>query len=182
MILSSSCVSIPKSSVQLSEEIRKETEEMHKLNITLVQQLFEERRNTINNFIHNKYVPKVVDNYRKLLPEELDYKEQLPSVIKNIIPVILRKKDSLQSLLENQQNQIIGNLNANYEDYNRASYVLHDLITSASKLEAEKRKTMQSIQNLTGQEIDVDKIEKSIVNFHHTIEQNLKVIDTSKKQ
>ena len=48
----SSCTSIPKSSVKLSEEIMKESQEMHKLNIALIKQLFEERRNAVNSFIN----------------------------------------------------------------------------------------------------------------------------------
>ncbi len=169
----SSCTSIPKSSVKLSEEIMKESKEMHKLNIALIKQLFEERRNAVNSFINNKYLPKVVSNYKKLLPEDLDYKEQLPKIIENIVPVLLRKKDSLQSLLEKQENEFISVLSDNYTDYSRATYVLHDLITSGAKLQEEQRQTLNSIKNLTGQEINVDKIQQSIEGFYKNINTKL---------
>ena len=75
---------------------------MHQLNIALVNKLFEERKLVINSFITNQYTPSLIKKYENLLPDSLNYKEALPNIIKSIIPVINRKKDSLQNVLIGQ--------------------------------------------------------------------------------
>ena len=79
----------------------------------------------------------------------------------------------MQTLLEKQENEFISVLSDNYTDYSRATYVLHDLITSGAKLQEEQRQTLNSIKNLTGQEINVDKIQQSIEGFYKNIDNKL---------
>ncbi len=157
-----SCATIPSSTVTLTQEVIKEADEMHQLNIVLVNQLFEERKQVINSFITNQYTPAIIANYEKLLPDSLDYKKQLPKIMKSIIPVINRKKDSLQDVLSTQQQQIITGLNANYLTYSKASTSLQNLINSAVKLKTAESDALSSIQSLTGDSVDVKKVENSI--------------------
>lgn len=156
------CVSIPQSTVTLTQEVIKEADQMHQLNIALVNQLFEERKQVINAFITNQYTPSLVKKYEALLPDSLDYKKELPNIMKSIIPVINRKKDSLQNVLSNQQEQIITNLNNNYQTYSEASMTLQSLINSAVKLKTAENDALASIQKLTGDKVDIKKIESSI--------------------
>ncbi|OUR99071.1 hypothetical protein A9Q86_13495 [Flavobacteriales bacterium 33_180_T64] len=156
------CVSIPQSTATLTQEIINEADQMHQLNIALVNQLFEERKQVINAFIMNQYTPTLVKRYETLLPDSINYKQELPNIMKSIIPVINRKKDSLQNVLSNQQEQIITNLNANYQTYNEASTTLQNLINSAVKLKTAENDALSSIQKLTGDSVDIKKIESSI--------------------
>lgn len=159
------CASIPPATATLTQEVIKEAEGMHKLNIVLVNQLFEERKQVINAFITNQYTPAIIKKYEALLPEDLDYKEELPNIMKSIIPVINRKKDSLQNVLSTQQQQIIEKLSSNYETYNSATLSLQNLINSAVKLKTEESNALSSIQSLTGGSVDVKKIESTIDNL-----------------
>ncbi len=158
------CATIPSSTVTLTQEVIKEADEMHQLNIVLVNQLFEERKQVINSFITNQYTPAIIANYEKLLPDSLDYKKQLPNIMKSIIPVINRKKDSLQDVLsaQQQQQQIITGLNTNYLTYCKATTSLQNLINSAVKLKTAESDALSSIQSLTGDSVDVKKVESSI--------------------
>lgn len=156
------CVSIPPSTVTLTQEVIKEADAMHQLNIVLINQLFEERKQVINSFITNEYTPTIIKKYEALLPDTLDYKEELPNIMKSIIPVINRKKDSLQNVLGAQQQQIITRLNTNYVTYNKATVSLQNLINSAVKLKKAESNALSSIESLTGKTIDVKKIESSI--------------------
>ena len=156
------CATIPSSTVTLTQEVIKEADEMHQLNIMLVNQLFEERKQVINSFITNQYTPAIIANYEKLLPDSLDYKKQLPNIMKSIIPVINRKKDSLQDVLSAQQQQIITGLNTNYLTYSKATTSLQNLINSAVKLKTAESDALSSIQSLTGDSVDVKKVESSI--------------------
>jgi hypothetical protein len=156
------CVSIPQSTATLTEEVIKEADGMHQLNIALINQLFEERKQVINSFITNQYTPALINKYETLLPDSLDYKKELPNIMKSIIPVINRKKDSLQNVLSVQQQQIISNLNNNYQTYSNATATLQNLINSAVKLKSAEQDALSSIQNLTGDNIDVKKVESTI--------------------
>lgn len=156
------CASIPPTTVTLTQEVIKEAEEMHQLNIILVNQLFEERKQVINAFITNEYTPTIIKKYEALLPDSLDYKQELPNIMKSIIPVINRKKDSLQNALSTQQNNIITGLNTNFTSYNKATNALQHLINSAVKLKAAENDALASIQGLTGDSVDVKKVESTI--------------------
>ncbi|MFT5645399.1 MAG: hypothetical protein ACI976_000069 [Aureispira sp.] len=158
----SSCASIPSSTVTLTQEVIKEADEMHQLNVVLVNRLFEERKQVINTFITTQYTPAVIANYEKLLPDSLDYKKELPNIIKSIIPVIDRKRDSLQSVLSAQQEQIITKLNSNYINYSEATTSLQNLINSIVKLKTIENEALSSIQSLTGNSVDVKKVENTI--------------------
>ncbi|WP_034058078.1 hypothetical protein [Lacinutrix jangbogonensis] len=159
------CATIPSSTAILTQEVIKEADEMHQLNIILVNQLFEERKQVINSFITNEYTPTIIKKYDALLPDSLDYKKELPNIMKSIIPVINRKKDSLQSVLSTQQEQIITGLNTNYSNYNKSTIALQGLINSAVKLKTAESDALASIQRLTGDSVDVKKVESAIDGF-----------------
>lgn len=54
-LLGTACVSIPQSTATLTQEVIKEADDMHQLNIALVNQLFEETKLVINSFITSQY-------------------------------------------------------------------------------------------------------------------------------
>ena len=158
-----SCASIPPSTSTLTKEVITEANDMHTLNIALVNQLFEERRDRLNNFITETYTPALIENYQKILPDSINYKEQLPNILKSIIPVINRKKDSLQGVLDTQKEEIITSLNTNYITYTQATTSLQNLIDSTVKLNDTENNAVASIQKLTGTtNIDFKKIEQNI--------------------
>ena len=156
------CASIPASTATLSEEVIAEADAMHKLNIALVNQLFDERKDKVNNFINNQYIPAFVKNFEAQIPANVDVKAELPNILKSVMPVISRKRDSLHNLLDTQRNQIITSLNDNYSNYQRASGTLQNLITSAVKLKKSEANTLAQIENLTNTSLNVNKIESHL--------------------
>lgn len=168
LILSSciiSCASLPNSSITLTNEIIKEASDMHALNISLVNQLFEERLERVNLFIENKYVPTLIKKYEALLPESIDYKKELPNIIAAIVPVVNRKKDSILSILKDQNTSTVSQLNANFNTYTKATISLQNLIKSAAKIKTVENDALVSIEKLTGTTNDVSKVKTTIENF-----------------
>ncbi len=153
------CASIPASTVTLTEEVVSEANSMHNLNIALVNQIFDERKQKVNDFINNQYIPTFVKNFESKIPADIDVKAQLPNILKSVMPVISRKRDSLQGLLDVQRNQMINSLNESYSNYQRATTTLQNLISSAVKLKQSEANTLAQIQRLTGTNINVSKIE-----------------------
>lgn len=154
-----SCASLPNATSSLSKNVIDEGDAMHQLNISLVNQLFDEKRERLNTFITNKYTPAIIKKYQSLLPQNVDYKEELPNIIGAIIPVINRKRDSLQDLLLKQQQQIVTNLNTNFISYAKATASLQNLINSAVKVKNAEENALSGINQLTGSKINFKQIE-----------------------
>ncbi|REH50464.1 hypothetical protein C7448_10476 [Tenacibaculum gallaicum] len=159
-----SCASIPSSTVTLTKEVIKEADNMHALNVSLINRLFDERKEKINLFIENKYTPTLLKKYEGLLPDSLDYKKELPNILNSIVPVINHKKDSLQSVLDSQRQDILNQLNSNYSEYNKATTSLQNLINSVVKVKTTESEALQAIDQLTGDKIDIKKVENTINN------------------
>ncbi|CAM1358514.1 conserved exported hypothetical protein [Tenacibaculum sediminilitoris] len=157
-----SCASIPSSTVTLTKEVIKEADNMHQLNVSLVNKLFDERKEKINLFIENKYTPTLLKKFEGLLPDSLDYKKELPNILSSIVPVINRKKDSLQSVLNSQRQDILNQLNSNYSDYSKATTSLQNLINSAVKIKTKESDALYAIDQLTGDKINIQKVENTI--------------------
>lgn len=153
-----SCASIPASTATLSQEVIAEAGLMHQLNIALVNQLFDERKDKVNDFINNQYIPKFVTNFESKIPAGTDISSELSNILKSVMPVINRKRDSLQGLLDTQRTQVITSLNNSYSDYQQASSTLQNLISSAVKLKQSEANTLAQIQSLTKTNINIGEI------------------------
>lgn len=135
---------------------------MHQLNVSLVNRLFDERKEKINLFIENKYTPTLLKKFEGLLPDSLDYKKELPNILNSIVPIINRKKDSLQSVLDLQRQDILNQLNSNYSDYSKATTSLQNLINSVVKVKTTESDALSAIDQLTGDRINIKKVENTI--------------------
>jgi hypothetical protein len=158
----SACASIPASTSTLTQELLKESKAMHTLNISLINQLYSNRKEQVNSFITNTYTPALLDNFSKKLPDSVDYKKELPNILNSLIPIINKKKDSIQNALNIEQEQIITQLNTNYATYNTAGASLQNLIDSAIKLKTTEKSVISSVQNLTNQSVNVKSLETKL--------------------
>lgn len=156
------CASIPASTATLSQEVIAEANSMHQLNIALVNKLFDERKDKVNDFINNQYIPSYVENFKSKIPPGVDISSELANILKSVMPVINRKRDSLQGLLDVQRNDMITSLNTNYASYQQASATLQNLISSAVKLKKTEANTLEQIQNLTKTNLNIGKIQSHL--------------------
>jgi len=162
LLLFFSCASLPKSTGTLTNEILKEGNQMHTLNIALVNQLFQERLERINLFIENRYTPTLIKKYESLLPDTLNYKKSLPAIVEAIVPVVNRKKDSITTILIQQNKDAIAKLNANFKDYSKATATLQALINSVTKVNSLENQAINSIENLTGTKKEFTKVDNYV--------------------
>jgi len=135
---------------------------MHTLNVSLINQLYANRKEQINSFITNTYTPALLNNFSKNLPDSLNYKEELPNILKSIIPIINKKKDSMQSILDTEQKQLITKLNANYTTFSVAGTSLQNLINSAVKLKTAEKSIMTSVESLTNGNVNISNTENQL--------------------
>ncbi len=156
------CASIPASTATLSQEVIAEANSMHQLNIALINKLFDERKGKVDDFINNQYIPSYVKNLQAKIPPGVDVNTELPNILKSVMPVLNRKRDSLHNLLDLQKQQMVTSLNDNFTNYQQASATLQNLISSAVKLKQTETNTLAQIQKLTGTNINVDKIQNHL--------------------
>ena len=186
LLLLISCASIPASTSTLSKEVIKEANGMHELNLVLIDQLYAERSQRVNDFITYRYTPALLSNYEKLLPAGLDYKEELPNILQSIVPVINKKRDSMQDVLNVEKQTLVKELNANFTTYTTSTAALQGLIDSAVKLKESESNAITALENLTGvspgtvTNIDA-RLEKLLSQSGNTIDQLLQLTNSLKK-
>lgn len=162
LLLLNSCASIPASTTTLTQEILKQADDMNTLNVSLINQLYATRKEQVNSFITNEYTPALLDNFAKNLPDSLDYKKELSNILTSIVPIINRKKDSIQTILDTEQEQLISQINTNYTAFNTAGASLQNLIDSAVKLKTEEKSVMTAVQNLTNGKVNISEAETKL--------------------
>jgi len=182
-ILFGSCASIPASTTSLTKEILKESSGMHSLNILLINQLYANRKEQVSCFIANTYTPVLLNNFSNNLPDSLDYKKELPNILKSIIPIINRKKDSILSILDTEQEQLITKLNENYTTFSTAGSSLQNLIDSAIKLKSAEKSIMTSVESLTGVNISnpATQLDSLLIRSGNSFSKLVEISDALKK-
>jgi hypothetical protein len=165
LIALSSCASLPIQTISLTDAIIDEGKRMHEINISLLNKMFDDKREKIDVFIKNDYTPKYLEEFNARIPVGTDYKEEFPDMIQNIIPQINSRRDMMQSALESQRIKLITKLNSDYKSFEEASIELKNLIESAVKVNEERKKAFQQISNMTQNRIDINQIETELDKF-----------------
>ncbi len=159
------CAKLPIQTIALSDAIIVEGERMHELNITLVNRMFSDKREIIDNFIKNEYVQKYIKDFSATIPVGTDYKKELPQMMESIIPVIISRRDIMQRTLESQRIKLLAKINADYLAFQEASTTLTSILHSVADVDKEWKSTIRRIKDVSQGQIDLDQIEKEINNF-----------------
>lgn len=160
-----SCAKIPAESISLAETISVEGKRMHALNVSLVNKMFNEKREAIDVFIRDEYSPKFIEEFTKRLPADVDLKKELPEIMKSVVPKINERRDAMQNALEANRIKILEKLESDYDVYDEAISALKKLLESAVKLNEEKRKLFEHAGQLAGKHIDFEQLETDIDQF-----------------
>lgn len=159
------CATIPPLSINLTDAISEEGKRMHQLNVVLLNKMFKEKRERIDNFIKNEYTPKYLEEFKKRIPEGVNVDAELPNILAEAIPEINSRRDMMQSALENQRIKLVAKLEEDFKTYEDAALKLRKLLESSVKLDEEKQKFISQIRELSGNKIDFNKVENSINGF-----------------
>lgn len=162
LVLIYSCASLPSASTTLTQEVINEANNMHSLNKSLIQRLFNEKKQQVSFFIEKTYTPAIITKYEALLPDTINYKKELPNIVQSIIPVIMRKKDSLINIIDSEEQKTLSQLDASYYEYSKATNSLQNLINSAVKIKTTEENVLKTVDKLTGNKINFKKIESNL--------------------
>ncbi|MEP6711918.1 MAG: hypothetical protein ABJA37_05870 [Ferruginibacter sp.] len=167
LLLSSCATKIPVQSVTLMQQITNEGTRMHKINVAYVNKVFNEKTADINFFIDKEYLPEMIKNIQKQVAgTSIDMNKEWPAVIQKLTPQINATKDSLQQALMNSKFKVITKLNEDYEVFLQACTAEINLLSSAVKLNEEKRQIFDGlVKKISGDKIDAAKLEQILDNY-----------------
>ena len=160
-----SCAKIPVQSVSLIEAVEAEGARMHSINLTLLQSMFREKKELVNIFMEQEYTPALVENFKRQLPANTDYKADFAQMIQSLMPHVNARKDSLLNALDAEQFRIMDKMQADYDVYQNAVRELKRLLTSAAKIDAEKKALFDTARQVSNNRVDLASIEGAIDRF-----------------
>ena len=160
-----SCAKLPIQTNTLTDAIINEGKRMHELNLSLLNKIFNEKRDKIDVFIKNEYTPKYLEEFKKNIPIGTDYEQEFPNMIQRIVPKISSRRDMMQSALESQRIKLVTKLNADYKMFEVASMELRNLIESVIKVNEARKKAFEQVKGLTQNRIDLNQIETELDKF-----------------
>jgi len=160
-----SCAKIPIESVTLTKVISDEGGRMHYLNISLLNEMFNQKREKIDDFIKNEYTPTIIENLRNKIPAGTNLEIELPNILNNIIPEINSRRDKMQSALEDQRVKLISKLEEDYLNFDQAANSLLKLMESSIKVDKERAQLFNQAKEISNNKLDLNKIENSLDSF-----------------
>lgn len=160
-----SCATIPKASLQLSDAIRDQSTEMHTLNVDLVNMYYAQRSNEIDEFISETYTATMLSNVKKGLMQagmynDTIYLQTLPMVQQKIIT----KRDLMQAELEKERLATVKMLNSNYNLHVINCIELHNLLESAVDIDEETELLMKTLDELTKNKLNLQELDETMNN------------------
>lgn len=165
LVLCTACAKIPVQSLQLSSAMIEEGARMHQLNVLLINAMFKSKREKIDIFIREEYTPVYIREFMVRVPEGTDLTKEIPEMMATMIPHINQQRDEMQAALEDQRIKVITKLNQDYDAYNEIALELYFLLESSTKVDEERNALMTQLNQRTGNQVDIDQLEKSLDNF-----------------
>ncbi|MGB3077323.1 MAG: hypothetical protein WBB36_18495 [Chitinophagales bacterium] len=160
--LISGCAKIPVESVQLSDAVMQEGARMHNINISMINDIFNEKKKNVSDFIEQDYMPEYVKNFMEGLIIKNYNADSIQEILLAIIPEINQRRDAMIQALDEQRVKLINQLDSEYDAYYTASNAIHNLLQSAAKVDAERAALEDHIKQLSSDKIDLNKVEHSV--------------------
>jgi len=168
LFLLAGCARIPVQSVELADALQTEGERMHRLNLALLNNMFNAKKKDVEKFVSEKYAPEMLDDFKQKLPAGTDFKTDFQEMVQAIMPKINARKDSLLNTLETQREKLTDKLNTDYKVFENAASALKKLLESAVKIDQEKAALFGKVKELSKNTLDLGSVENAIDTFIHS--------------
>lgn len=165
LVITASCARIPVQSIDLMVRIQNEGERMHKINVSLINLVLNEKKQKINNYIRIDYTPKYLEEFTKNIPENIDIKKELPNILNVSYQKINERRDAMQNALEIIRIKILDGLNEDQKVFQSACTELKMLLESSIKVDEERKKLLNQASQLVQNRVDFNQLESVIDKF-----------------
>ena len=160
VFLLSGCAGMPKQSVQLSQEVGKGIASYHQAYTNVLNEYFAQKREAINRFILNTYLPAYIENIKAELKAAGEDPEKLhPFMVHDVVKDVAAKRDAMQEELEKTRIALIDAVSKDYLLLIHANATITGLLQSAVDVNEAAVSLSGSIETVSGNQIDFDEVE-----------------------
>ena len=143
------CAHIPQESVQLNQMVGKGIADQNRAYVNLLNEYFELKKKSIDDFIMQTYIPTFMSNLRSKVSK--DSALLIPdTAFTKILKKIAAKRDSMQSNLDEVKATIIGAAQENAMLLSNANSAVSALLKSAVSVDKATKAAMQAADSLSG--------------------------------
>jgi hypothetical protein len=149
------CAHVPPESVQLSQNIGTGIADAHRAYVAMINLYFDQKRDAIDQWIQQKYVPLYISTVRaKLTEKHLDPNSFDEALTTDIIQRITKKRDEMQAELEKTRIALLDKVESNNALLVRANNQLTAMLASAAKVQEANAALANALQQASGGKID----------------------------
>lgn len=167
--LASSCATIPKESVKLSESLGTMISNSRSSQINLVNRYFSERIEGIRTFALDEYKPAFMKNVQKRLKDQgqeftFDRYDQAMGRVQ-------KKVDEWVAEAETERAQVLDAVNQSYDRMTRANESVTSLLRSASQVEETRKALTGDLEKQAGNVVDFEKLDQKMQGILNKVQQ-----------
>lgn len=168
------CATIPKESVELSENLSEMIESARTSHVNLVDKYFAEKENEVKRFVIEEYKPVFIRNIRDKLKAQ--NKEFTFELYDKALERILKRMDQWVGEVEEMRIELLNELDEHYHLMTRANEAITNLLRSASKVEETRKKLIERSGIEAEKIIDFGKLDERIQGIIDKINEAKKLI------
>lgn len=170
-IFISGCATVPKATVQLSEELTHMIYDAKAAHLAMVDQFMAERRQRADDFLKNKWIPDYLDNFMKVSEilkdlEKASTSSEKQQVILNFSEatskVISDRRASIMDALDNIDNTLKQKIEDHYADMITINQALTAHLRSAAEVTSTREELLKQLKINPTELLSMDKISGSI--------------------
>lgn len=145
MISLTGCATVPRESVELSNTVGRDLEEVHRSHRALASLLFDIMEKDVNTFIDEIYAPAYIKEFATDFRLDNKVRGIVANAPNNLLPVLIRfveksnnaieqKRAELLDPIKKQRNQVINGIDASYRQIHAAQAVITGHLASVVKV------------------------------------------------
>lgn len=126
----SACATIPKETIELSNTVGRDLEEVHRSHRALASLLFDIMEKDVNKFINEIYAPAYIKKFATEYKLDDKVKGIVATAPNNLLPVLVRFVEKSNETIENKRAELLNQIKA------QSNQVINDIDTSYRQLQA----------------------------------------------
>jgi PBP1b-binding outer membrane lipoprotein LpoB len=163
IVIMASCARIPAASVELNQEINREIERLHRLNVAFTQQLFESKKELVRQFIKYEYSPDfIARSLSALKAAGYHVEDSLETVVYQLSMQINERESGMIRQLEAARDSTLQALDMEYQLVMTAGNEMQRFLKSAASVEKERKEIYALTNQIMNQRFDLRHFEQQL--------------------
>jgi hypothetical protein len=152
----SACATIPKETIELSNTVGRDLEEVHRSHRAFATLLFDIMEKDVNKFINEIYAPAYIKKFATEYKLDDKVKGIVAAAPNNLLPVLVRFVEKSNETIENkraellnqikaQRNQVINDIDTSYRQLQAAQALIAGHLASVMKIHDARNEVLKNV-------------------------------------